>query len=232
MAKNLLLIDNEDLSETIYELKEEAKKKNIDLDCFPLYIGLPDGNDVVDVNGKIDLKLVRKKFEDMYVSIKFHMVASDCKLNDELIDGTDIIKLFNNITNTAKSKKILYSSELEEIVQGYLNDHKKSTKSFDETWDKFKTLIKIHIIDFAKREEMEGKIISYIEKVVDDNDDFIIENLLANGDLEFKELLEIYKGQNLKNIAEKIKNNESQAKAFKRKLIEFAIAELIELKDA
>lgn len=231
MAKNLLLIDNEDLSETIYQLKEEAKKKSIDLDCFPLYIGLPDGNDVVDNSGKIDLKLVRKKFEDMYGMIRFHMVASDFKLNDEFIDGTDIIKQFNNITNTAKSKKILYSSELEEIVQGYLNDHKKNKKTFDETWDKFKTLIKIHIVDFAKREEMEKKIISSIEKIVDDNNDFIIENLLANGDLEFKGLIEIYQGLTLKEITSKLLENDSQANRFKKKLIELAVSELIELQN-
>lgn len=232
MAKNLLLIDNEDLTETINELDEHAKKKGIALNCYPLYIGLPDGNDVIDnENGKIDLKLVKQKFEENYGAIRFHMVASDFNLSDDIIDGTSIIKHFNNISNTSKAKKILYSSELEEIVQGYLNDHKKEKKSFDETWDKFKTLIKIDIIDFAKREEIEAKIIAYIEKVEDDSNDFIVENLLENGDLQFKELLEIYKGTNLSDIAAKITSNDYQASNFKKKLIELAISEMIELKD-
>jgi hypothetical protein len=231
MAKNLLIIDNENLDETIEELHKQARKKSIALNCYPLYIGLPDGNDVVDDNGKIDLKLVKKKFEENYGETRFHMVASDFALNDEIVDGIDIIKQFNNISNTLKAKKILYSSELEEIVQGYLNDHKKSKKNFDEAWDKFKTLIKIDIVDFAKREEVESKIISYIEKVVDDNNDFIIDNLLANGDLEFNGSMDIYRGYSLKEIADKIKDNDEQANAFKIKLIELAIAELIELKD-
>lgn len=230
MAKNLLIIDNEDLTETIQVLNEQAKKKGIALNCYPLYIGLPDGNSVVDEEGKINLKLIKEKFEKEYGTIRFHMVASDFKLNDELIDGTDIIKQFNNISNTLKAKKILYSSELEDIVQGYLNDHKKNKKTFDETWDKFKTLIKIAIIDFAKREEIEKKIIYNIQKVEDDNNDFILDNLLKNGDLEFKGLLEIYNGLSLNDIANRITNNDSQAIIFKKKLIELSIAELIELK--
>jgi len=232
MAKNLLIIDNDEQSEAIIELKAQATKKGITLNCYPFYIGLPDGNDVINAAGKIDSTLVGEKFEKEYGSIRFHMVASDFKLNDDLIDGITIIKKFNNITNTAKAKKILYSSELEEIVQDYLNDHKSNKKSFNETWDKFKTLIKIDIVDFVKREEMEGKIISYIEKVEDDNNDFIVDNLLANGDLKFKALLEIYNDLNLNEIAEKITKNDSQSVNFKKKLIELAIAELIELKDA
>lgn len=231
MAKNLLIIDNEDLTETIQVLNEQARKKGIALNCYPLYIGLPDGNSVVNEEGKINLKLIKEKFEKEFGTIRFHMVASDFKLNDELIDGTDIIKQFNNISNTLKAKKILYSSELEEIVEGYLNDHKKNVKTFDDTWDKFKTLIKIDIIDFAKREEIEEKIISNIQKIEDDNNDFILDNLLQNGDLEFKGFVEIYNGLRLRDIARKITNNDSQAIIFKKKLIELSIAELIELKN-
>ena len=63
MAKRLLIIDNDDLTESIEKINSISKKKNLNIECYPLLIGLPDGNDVVDENGKISQELVLKKFQ-------------------------------------------------------------------------------------------------------------------------------------------------------------------------
>ena len=217
MAKRLLIIDNDDLTESIEKINTISKKKNLNIECYPLLIGLPDGNDVVDESGKISQELISKKFEEKYGNIRFHMIASDFKLNDERIDGVDIIRKFNNIKNTARASKILYSSELEEIVQKYLDDYKDEKKDFESSWANFKTLIKLNILDFTKREIIEESIINYIEKINDQEEDFVLDELLANSDLIFNPSIEIYEGLTFAEIAEKISANDSQSIKFKKK---------------
>lgn len=231
MAKRLLIIDNDDLTESIEKINSISKKKNLNIECYPLLIGLPDGNDVVDENGKISQELVLKKFQEKYGTIRFHMIASDFKLNDENIDGVDIIRKFNNIRNTARASKILYSSELEEIVQKYLDDYKEEKKDFESSWASFKTLIKLNILDFIKREVIEENIINYIEKISEQEDDFILDELLDNSDLIFNPILEIYEGLTFAEIADKILANDSQSVKFKKKLIQLAISKIGYLKN-
>lgn len=231
MAKRILLIDNDDLTESIITLNDLARKKNIPIECYPLQVGLPDGNDVVDINGKIDFNLVLAKFNELYGNLRFHIMASDFKLNDDIIDGVEIIRRFNAIPNTIKTGKILYSSELEEIVQKYLDDYKNGTKNFQSSWTSFKTLIKLNILDFAKREVIEESILNYIQKISEQEDDFIVDELLANSDLEFNPSLEIYSDFKFKEIADKILTNDPSSLKFKKKLIQLSISHFGYLKN-
>jgi len=225
MAKNLLIIDNEDLSATIAEIDKKAKQKNVSIVCHPLYVGLPDGNDVINSKGEIDINLVKEKFKREYGTIRFHLVASDFQLNDKHIDGVEIMRQFNAINNTIKSKRILYSSELNEIVQGYLDVY-KDQGNFDKSWKSFKTLIKLEILDFKSREHIEDSIIMAISRISDQEDDFIVDELLSNPDLTFNPSIEIYEGLTFNQIADKVRKNDSQSLKFKRKLIELTIAHL------
>lgn len=226
MTKRLLIIDNDDLTESIQTINDLAKKKNVKVECFPFHIGLPDGNDVINENGKIDFNLVLAKFKEKFGLMRFHMMASDFKLNDELIDGVEVLRRFQDLPNIKKANKILYSSELEEIVQKYLDDYKEGTKNFQDSWASFRTLIKLNIIDFSKREDIEKNIVNYIEKINEDDDDFILEELFSNSDLTFNPSMEIYEGLTFQEVAEKILNNDSQSENFKRKLIHLAISNI------
>lgn len=231
MAKRILLIDNDDLTESIKTLNDIATKKNVAIECYPLLIGLPDGNDVVDKDGKIDINLVLGKFDKLYGTLRFHLIASDFKLNDEKIDGVEIIRRFNAVTNTQKASKILYSSELEEIVQKYLDDYKDEVKNFQESWLSFKTLIKLNILDFTKREIIEETIINYLDKISEQEDDFIVDELFSNPDLTFNPSIEIFENKPFKEIAERITSNDSQSVKFKKRLIQLAVSHFSFLKN-
>ena len=123
MAKKLLIIDNEDLSETMSAIENLARNKGFAVKCYPLYVGLPDGNDVVDENGKIKIPLVYEKLHGLYGNTRFHLVASDFNLNDENgIDGIKVLNSLNSQVNTKNSKRILYSSQLIDIVEDYLKN--------------------------------------------------------------------------------------------------------------
>lgn len=230
MAKKLLLVDNEDLSATIAEIEKKARTKNISISCFPLYIGLPDGNEVINESGAIDINLVKEKLANDYGTTKFDFVACDFKLNDLSIDGVELIRQFNSIRNTQKSDKILYSSELSEIVQEYLDTYKKDG-NFDPAWQNFKTLINLDILDFARRENMEDVILNLISKTSEKEDDFITEELLSNPELFFKPLIEVYDGLTFGQIVERINNNDSQSLKFKKKLIQLAISHFAQLEN-
>jgi len=227
---NLLIIDNEDITESISVIEELAAKKSIAIKCFPLLVGLPDGNDVIDENGKINLQLFRNKLEREYGNRRFHLVASDFMLNDEKIDGVEIIRQLSALSNTRKAEKILYSAELNEIVQGYLDKYKQD-EDFDSSWRSFKSLITLNILDFVEREKVEECIVNLIEKIPENGDDYILDELLANTELKFNPAVEIYDGMNLGEIAERLSNNDSQSAKFKKKLVKLAIANLVYLKN-
>ena len=205
MAKQLLIIDNDDQSEAIDKINNLVKTKSFEIECHQFLVGLPDGNDVVDSDGRIDMKLVREKFQNEYGARRFHLMAFDVKLNDpdDGVDGVELIRSFNGLPQSSKTRKLLYSSELAEIVQGYL-DHYKTTSNYDRAWEKFKTLINLEILDFCQREEYEKKIVHYIEKVIETENDYILDKLRGNQDLYFTPAIEIFQGLTLGQIADKI----------------------------
>ncbi|MDQ3192756.1 MAG: hypothetical protein M3Q58_14270 [Bacteroidota bacterium] len=232
MAKQLLIIDNDDQSDAIDKIKKIAKEKGVDINCLQFNVGLPDGNDVIDKDGRIDMELVRDSFESLYGSRRFHAIAFDFRLNEPVggIDGIKLLEYFNTLEKTKKAKKILYSSELTEIVEEYLNNY-KATSNYEEAWSKFRTLINIEILGFHKKEEYEEKIVQYIGKINDTEEDFIVEELRSNKDLSFNPSIEIYEGLTFDEIGDRIESGDSQSLKFKRKLIELAFAHLAFLKN-
>ncbi|RZK26649.1 MAG: hypothetical protein EOO43_02190 [Flavobacterium sp.] len=204
MIKQLLIIDNDDQSEAIDKINNLVKDKPFKINCVQFNVGLPDGNDVIGENGHIDMKLVREKYEREFGARRFHLIAFDFQLHDGEggVDGVTLIKSFNGLGKTRKASKILYSSELTEIVEEYLNDY-KNTSNYEKAWGKFKTLINLEIVDFCKREDYEAKIVSIIEKISEQEDDFILEQLRGHKDLSFSPAIEIYEGLSLEEIADK-----------------------------
>lgn len=235
MIKQLLIVDNDDQSEAIDKIKGLVRDKPFKIECTQFNVGLPDGNDVIGENGRIDMKLVREKYEREIGARRFHLIAFDFKLNEPEgvegeVDGVTLIKSFNGFPKTLKAKKILYSSELTEIVQGYLDDY-KANAHYETAWNKFKTLINLEILDFCKREDYENKIVGYIEKIIEKEDDFLLDKLRGNKDLIFIPAIEVYEGLSFDEIADKIELNDPEAIKFRKKLIELAISNLSHLKN-
>ncbi len=206
MTKLLLIVDNDDLTNTIEDIYDKARKKGISVECFPLQVGLPDGNDTIDENGRISMALVLDKLRNLYGNRRFHMVASDFDFNDASgIDGIKILSGLNSINNTKNSKRILYSSQLVDIVQDYLNLY-KDEQDFQSAWLKFKSLIKLDIIDFILRDDVETNIVNHLEKIIEKEDDFILKELIENSDLSFNPSIEIYDGLTFKGISKNYKS--------------------------
>jgi hypothetical protein len=223
MTKKLLLIDNEDLSETILTIEKLSKEKGFKVICFPLYVGLPHGNEVVDKSGFISIPLVYARLKELYGNTRFHLIASDFNLEDPNIDGVKILSSLNSQINAKNSKRILYSSQLIDIVEDYLKLYKEKN-DFDGAWQKFKSLIRLDILDFLLRDDMEKNIIDKLDKIIEQEDDFILEELLANSDLKFNPAMEIYENNTFEEIANKILFNDSLSVKFKKRLIQLAVS--------
>lgn len=226
MTRQLLIVDNDDQSEAIDKINKLAKAGAIDINCQQLLVGLPDGNDVIGDNGRIDISKVKAKFEREYGSRRFHLIVFDFKLNDPdgAVDGIELIRQFNALPKTTKAKKMLYSSELDEIVGQYLEEYKDEKSNFESSWLKFKTLINLDIVDFCKRDDYEGKVIEFIKKATESGEDYLLAALRANNDLKFNPAIEVFKGLTLDQIADKLELGHSLSENFKKQLIELAIA--------
>lgn len=231
MAKKLLLIDNEDLTETIATIENLSKGKGFEIKCYPLYVGLPSGNDVVDEKtGRIKISLIHEKLKVLYGNTRFNLIASDFNLEDPEIDGIKVLSSLDSQINVKNAKRILYSSQLIDIVEDYLKIY-KDDDNFDGAWTKFKSLIRLNILDFLLRDDVEKNIVDKIEKIIEQEDDFILGELLNNPDLTFNPSIEIYEGLTFAEIADKILANDSQSVKFKKKLIQLAISNIGYLKN-
>lgn len=222
MKYQLLIIDNDDQKEGIEKILQLVKQKPFTIECHQFNVGLPDGNQVIDEHGRISKKLIIDKFNETYSQRKFHMVICDFKLSDPDIDGIDVVKIFNSLSGTRKAKKLLYSSELNQIVQEYLDDYKKN-ESFDEAWGKFKALINLEIIDFTKREEYEKRVVESIHKVVEVDNVNIVDILRDHKDLKFNDSIKTYAGMTFGDIAELIEKKDSNSINFQKELMNAAI---------
>jgi hypothetical protein len=228
MKYQVLIIDNEDQEEGIIKITDLVKSKSFTTECHQFKVGLPDGRKMIDENGRIDMKLVNREFEKEFGSRRFHMILFDFNLNDPDVDGVSLIKTFNNRTSTKKAKKILYSAELEEVVQGYLDTYKNEGE-FENAWDKFKTLIKLEIIDFCKKEDYEAKAVEYMPKVDIVDNDYLIDELSSHSDLKFNDSVRNYSGRTLSEIALLIQEGDSGTNNFKKEIIHMAVSLLSDL---
>jgi hypothetical protein len=224
-TKRILLIDNDDQSNSLEKIHKLARHKNIAVECDQFNVGLPDGNDVI-IEGRINLELIKQEYEKKFGNKTFHLVAFDFNLNDppgEGIDGVTLIQYFNQWGKVKNKRTLLYSAELTEIVGGYLK-HYQDTTDYEGTWRKFKTLIKSGILDFIIKDDYEKHVVDFIDKIHDTTEDFIVNELRGNNDLLFNPAIEPYSGLNFGEIADRVMGGDPQSTKFKRKLIELAIA--------
>lgn len=229
-TKYCLLIDNEDQTTSIENIKREANLKRIEVECHQFNIGSPEREDLL-TNNEIDLEKVKKKFNEEFKNIAFDIIAFDWDLDDSKIDGIELIRQFNHLGIRKSSPKILYSGLLRERIQTYCDDYKKEKIDFNELWNKLNTLIKLNIVDFVKRDNYEKDIVNFLSKEEFNSDIFISKELQKFSHLSFQGLYEQFKGMTLGEIAEIIDTDKTRGINFKKEIIEMAISHMIELND-
>lgn len=125
--KRILIIDNEDLEDEISNLKLKTQKKGIEIDCYQFNVGSATLPEVLSDN-RIDIEKVKNIFLEKYSIRRYHLVCFDYELGPDEINGVDILSALKPFL--PKSQFLFYSSRLDKIVRGLLEEYKGDAESF------------------------------------------------------------------------------------------------------
>jgi hypothetical protein len=229
MEKRCLIIDNENQSDEIEKLKRDCRPKGITIDCDQFNVGSTFDDELL-TEGKIDIDKVVKAFKQRFKHKTYHLVAIDWDLSDPTIDGIELIRLLTHNHILSNTPKLLYTGLLEDKLGTKLDDFKAGTLHKNRLLVHLKTLIKVDIKDFVKRENYDKDIIRLISQ--SESMELMFQNELSKYS---KENINInysnpdFERYTIEQIIELISDNSDKGFEFKKNLIELTIAHLISL---
>src|SRR5688500_6552417 len=112
MERLCLLIDNENQDTSIESIKRIGKSKGLNINTKQFPVGNTEFTDVLNENGKIDIDKVIKYYKRHFKSFHFDLICFDWDLDDEEIDGIELLRHFRNNNFLKKSPTVLYSGQL------------------------------------------------------------------------------------------------------------------------
>lgn len=228
--KKCLLIDNENQVSNMETIEREGKKIGISIKCYQFNVGSTNNPEFLTDN-KIDLDKVICEFRSQYGGVTFDLIAFDWSLDDDEINGVELIKCFQDNKLRKSTPKLLYSGELKDEMQSLLNLYKEEKIKFKKAWNQIKTLVEIDIVDFKDREEYEMAIVNYLHKNSPSLETILVKELRHHNDLKFHGNFEKFENKAFDEIATIIENDPDRSIAFKRGLIEESVAFLVDLKN-
>ena len=227
MKKRILIIDNEPQTEEIEKMIRDAHNVGIELDCDQYNVGSTEETALLD-KGILNIEKVIQEYKKRFRGKSYSLIACDWDLNDDNIDGIELLKQFaaNNIWK--HTPKMLYSGLLDEKINEKLELYKSEKISKDKLRSHIKLLINSDLRGFHKREDYDKQIIAFLKDEEDTLDVIVEEILLKFPDFEFKGGWEhrSFSGKTFDEVAKIISLDENLHKKFKRELIEECIAYL------
>jgi hypothetical protein len=228
MERVCLLIDNEDQTSSMEKIVREGNKQGLKINCLQFNVGGTERDDLL-TDGKIDIQKVIDVFKTEFRRDKFHLIAFDWQLDDESINGVELIRLFDSKEIRKNTKKLLYSGVLKEEIQSLLEKYAKKEVDFKYAWNQINTLIRINIIDFVDRSEYEKAIVDIISKTDDPIDSIFEKKLREYPDLVFQNTYPMFEGKKLSELADLIETDVPKGSKFKNELIEQVVAYLLQM---
>jgi len=228
--KKCLLIDNENQVANMETIVREGKKIGVPIKCFQFNVGSTSNPEFLTDN-KIDLNKVIEEFKKQYGGITFDLIAFDWSLDDDNVNGVDLIRCFQDNKLRRSTPKFLYSGELKDEMESILNQYKDGNIEFKKAWNQIKTLIEIDIVDFKDRGEYEIAIVNYLNNNKPNLETILVKELRNNSDLKFHGNFVKFEGMTFGDIASIVENNPDRSVAFKKELIELSLALLADLKN-
>ncbi|MCO6488649.1 MAG: hypothetical protein J5I98_09545 [Phaeodactylibacter sp.] len=222
--KRILIIDNEDLEDEISNLKLKTQKKGIEIDCYQFNVGSTTLPEVLSDN-RIDIEKVKNIFLEKYSNRRYHLVCFDYELGPEEINGVNILTVLKPFL--PKSQFLFYSSRLDKIVRGLLEEYKGDAESFEKVKKKLIALIGARVDGFVDRKEFISKIIEILTQGGNTLDD-IFETKMQ----EYKDYrTEYFDGIKIDDLDQLLQNNDGMSMKYKTAVIEQLVAYLIRLHD-
>jgi len=223
MIKRCIIFDDNDQSDEIEKLIRDGKNRGIEIICEQFNVGSPEFTEFL-TDGEIDIAKVIYEYKKKYSGVTFHLAVFDWNLEDDKIDGIELIRQISHNKILRNTPKIVISAKLRIII----NDIIKAKEA--KRIEKLTLLVNSDIKGYKEREHYENDIIEFflsneesldliIEEELRKFPGFIFENNFSNKNFNGKTFLE---------IAKFIENNDSIRNDFKKEIIQQVIAYLTE----
>lgn len=222
MMKKCIIFDNEDQTEEIEKLIRDGRNKGVEIECEQFNVGSTELTEVL-TNGEIDISKVVAEFRNRYGSNTFHLAVFDWNLDDENVDGIELIRQLTHYKILKKTPKIVISGLLTTI----LND---IVKSEENRVEKLLTLINNDIRGYFDRTKYEQDIIRFFERN-EETLDLILEEELQKFPSHIFENRFVNKNFNRKTfieIVEFLEDHDQIRNDFKKEMIHQVMAYLTE----
>lgn len=227
MKKRILIIDNEPQTEEIEKMIRDAHNEGIELVCDQYNVGSTEETDLLE-QGVLKIDKVINEYKKRYKGLSYSLIACDWELNDDNIDGIELMRQFNAHNIWKHIPKMLYSGLLDEKLSEKLESYKSGELSKGRLLSHIKLLINSDLKGFHKREDYDRHIISFLKDGEETMDVIVEDILLKFPNFKFKGAWEhrSFAGKTFKEVADIISSDENLHKNFKRELIEECVAYL------
>lgn len=256
--KYCIIIDDEDQDEIVENLIEDARRLGIALTCFQLNplddrfnknVGSDSApEDVIDLE-----KIVEALGTNEYRRSKVNVIACDYRLQDDHVNGFEVIRKLRNELNF-KGSVILYSANLETVIADIL------LGNFAEQVERIMSLVNANIpenLEAGIKEVLAGDLKGQIHRIrnlthanisaLKDKDSYKssiitaleqesfsmeteLDSLLNNyRDWTFRSVFPPFSDKKVSEIAEEIDSGSPKGISFQKALLENAVAHMLEL---
>lgn len=240
IAKQCLIIDNEDQKTEISLLEKISKERQFPIECH--YINttskecqreetLSNGNPYYT----LDLDLFFESIQSKFSSENIDLIATDYDLQDS-ITGLDIVTYLKEKKWKGKIPIVVYSGDSEEIREGL----QSRIKSIIEDKDELSTFVvnfldthPNHIYDRGKGEEKNSyveDIYEFLKKNKTNLNSKLYQKLRVHSDKEFKNIFPKFEGMKLDKISDLIIKNSIESDEFENEFLDRCIDHFIHLK--
>lgn len=226
--KFCIIIDDEPQDGIIKNLCRGLKRENINLECEQLN---PQDDKYNKNKGTesapeyvIDLdEIIKDLNTSKYLKRKVDLIACDYSLQDDEVNGFEIIRKLRNELNYNK-EIVLYSANLDNVIREILEDRNKQKHI-----QKIRNLVNAKISDICKRESYKTTIIGVLKQNKFSLESELESRLYKHSDLKFKSTFPVFKDKLLAEIIDEIRSNSPQAVEFQKELIERIVSNLVAL---
>jgi len=229
MEKRCLIIDNEEQVSSIETIERLGRVRGLVVTCDEFNVGMLEKDEFFTDN-RIDINKVIEQFIQKHKGFTYHLVAFDWDLGDEIINGVELIRKFQENKFLINTPKILYSGLLKNEISSLLERFRRDelTKPVLINW--INTLVKIDVRNSVDRISYEQEIITQLTKTDETLDLIIEEELKKYPDLRFTNSFTSkgFNGKTFLQIATTIENDDLLRNDFKKEIIQQVIAYLTE----
>ncbi len=238
IKRTCLIVDNEDQTEEIEKLVRDARNQGIDLDCQQFEVGNTSYLEVLS-SGKIDLAKVEFEVKRRYKNIVFDIIAFDYELDDEEINGVELLRNFNKKRIFKYSPKLVYSGVLDNVLKDIIEPSldilklkNKPDKAIikQEGLVKIKSLIRHRVFEYLDRDNRDAIIIKFLKEEIQSTELIVTQALRMYPEFKFENnfVNDNFQGKTFAEVADLLDNDDKLGSEFKREIIQQVVSYLTE----